>query len=332
LTNNCYIRFTGGITYYSPYTYLAASTCNSTSYARYAYLNDILPVDNYLNTPTITNSLRVEYGAYLTTDPISTLRVWIDKNQNNKFEITEKVNLSNVQKTINSGSGSKYISGNLAYSDLPVSDGYYKTRLIVADNAGSGNACDTLSNAAAIDLYIHVITYNGSNNPINIFSNVSQTSVKALNRMEVISSKIGNFNSGNTFNIELSDSTGVFSNPTLLQSGLTNLGTNYPTIPSTTLTSNHYRIRIVSTNPVSYSLPSAEFRIYNPCPNNVNIITPITQTQNFNTSNSITANTSVNSNKSVEFTAGNVINLLPGFIVIPNTQNQFKASILGCPN
>jgi photosystem II stability/assembly factor-like uncharacterized protein len=327
MSNNCYTMISS-IIYYEPYNTIYAASCSG---ARYQYLNSSLSVNNYLNKPTVSQNIDIQYSTYLSTTTISSLRLWIDKNQNNIFEVSERINLSNVQKYVNTGTSAKYIKGNITLSDFPLSDNYYRARIIITDNSGSGNACDTLADASAMDFYLHVITYNGTDNPISISTNVSQLSVKALNTIEVISNKVGNFNTGNTFKVELSDSTGVFDNPVVLQLGITNLGIIYPIIPSSVLTGNHYRIRTVSTNPVVYSSPSAEFRIYNPCPNNINIVSPINQTQNFNTSNSIKANIVINSNRSVEFTSGNVIDLLPGFLAIPNAQNQFKASIAGCP-
>lgn len=66
------------------------------------------------------------------------------------------------------------------------------------------------------------------------------------------------FNPGNTFSVQLSDSSGLFTNPIILGqlnssagSGLINIY-----VPNITQFSNNYRIRVVSSNPTSISLDS----------------------------------------------------------------------------
>lgn len=60
----------------------------------------------------------------------------------------------------------------------------------------------------------------------------------------------GVFNSGNNFNVELSDPTGSFSNPTVIGTiNSVNSGTINVTIPQSTTSGSSYRIRVSSTNP-----------------------------------------------------------------------------------
>jgi hypothetical protein len=61
----------------------------------------------------------------------------------------------------------------------------------------------------------------------------------------------GNYNPGNTFRVQLSNSSGSFANPVIIgsQAGTTS-GTINVTLPASLPAGNGYRIRVVSTNPV----------------------------------------------------------------------------------
>ena len=77
----------------------------------------------------------------------------------------------------------------------------------------------------------------------------------------VISAEIsGNFEPGNSFNVQLSDATGSFSNPDLLGTFI-GLESSYEfDLPENT-TGNNFRIRIVSQNPIVVGEPSLSFTI-----------------------------------------------------------------------
>jgi hypothetical protein len=66
------------------------------------------------------------------------------------------------------------------------------------------------------------------------------------------------FNSGNIFSGQLSDSAGLFNNPTTIGQLNSSLGSGTINVyvPNITKFSNNYRMRVVSTNPVSISLDS----------------------------------------------------------------------------
>jgi hypothetical protein len=70
---------------------------------------------------------------------------------------------------------------------------------------------------------------------------------------------LGTFNSGNQFRVELSDENGLFGSPTLMSgslslSGVNPSGTVNAVIPSVSVTSGNYRVRVISTNPVSQTI------------------------------------------------------------------------------
>jgi uncharacterized repeat protein (TIGR02543 family) len=80
----------------------------------------------------------------------------------------------------------------------------------------------------------------------------------------------GNFASGNTFTVQLSNSAGSFASPTSIGSasinGIDPFATINVTIPTSQATGSGYRVRIVSSNPVFTSDTSSVFTITNtPC-------------------------------------------------------------------
>ncbi|NDC43355.1 MAG: hypothetical protein EBZ77_17700, partial [Chitinophagia bacterium] len=72
---------------------------------------------------------------------------------------------------------------------------------------------------------------------------------------------INNFQSGNTFTVQLSDATGSFASPTTIGSATaTSAGAITCTIPSGTAAGTGYRIRIVASNP-AYISPVNQYNI-----------------------------------------------------------------------
>lgn len=81
--------------------------------------------------------------------------------------------------------------------------------------------------------------------------------------MQVTFTKTGTFNAGNVFTVQLSDSAGNFNTPLTLGtlSGV-NAGTVTAGIPNGTKESTTYRIRVVSSNPVTTSSSSDNLTVY----------------------------------------------------------------------
>jgi hypothetical protein len=77
----------------------------------------------------------------------------------------------------------------------------------------------------------------------------------------------GQYLNGNQFKLQLSDASGSFSSAVNIGSltGTTN-GTSTGTSPNSTLTGTNYKLRIISTNPVTTSSPSTSFRVDNGLP------------------------------------------------------------------
>lgn len=68
----------------------------------------------------------------------------------------------------------------------------------------------------------------------------------------------------------------------------------------------------------------------NPCPDVLNINTPVTASQDFQASQQIIANSVINDNLNVNYKAGTSVTLLPGFYTTGNATGNFKAYITPC--
>ena len=92
-------------------------------------------------------------------------------------------------------------------------------------------------------------------------------SICANASLNVVNNASGFFGAGNIFSVELSDSSGSFSNATVIGSvpGIA-AGTIPCFIPGTIYPGNGYRIRIVSTQPIIRSISSAIIQIIAPMP------------------------------------------------------------------
>ena len=118
----------------------------------------------------------------------------------------------------------------------------------------------------------------------------------------------GTFNGPNIYTVELSDATGSFATPTVIGNlpSTANAGNIPFTIPSTTLTSTGYLIRIVSDDPITIGSSSTAFTITqtNPC----SITTGAVGTSPFlvNCTTSTTATGTVLFTSTGIFNAGNV--------------------------
>lgn len=107
----------------------------------------------------------------------------------------------------------------------------------------------------------------------------------------------GNFNADNYFSIQLSDTSGSFTNPVELtrfyNSALQKIAF---VIPASTTTGTHYRIRAVSTNPAITSMPTPELAVSSTCASPTPL--PVITLQNLNTT-LICSNTSTTVNWTV---------------------------------
>ena len=142
----------------------------------------------------------------------------------------------------------------------------------------------------------------------------------------------GTFNSGNQFNVLLSDANGSFTSPqTIGTAG--NAGSVSCTIPTSASGGGNYRIRVVSTNPVlSGNDNNLNVTVY---PQNWNLVSPgnniASGTVIKKAVQAVIADNSISGVSTVEYKAGNSINLNQGFQVTSTPGSTFKAQIETCP-
>jgi hypothetical protein len=138
----------------------------------------------------------------------------------------------------------------------------------------------------------------------------------------------GSFSQGNTFNIQLSDTTGGFTNPILI--GMASAaGTISCQLPQNLSPGGRYLIRVASSSQVVASNPTIQYLSVIPASKNL--------TANINTGTiteqvamQITAYSQIISPANVTYKAGTSIILNPGFTA--DTGTVFKAEIAGCSN
>jgi hypothetical protein len=138
----------------------------------------------------------------------------------------------------------------------------------------------------------------------------------------------GSFDSSNLFNIQLSDSTGGFTNPILIGT-TTTPGTITCQLPQNLSSGGRYLIRVASSNQVVASNPTMQYLSVIPSAKNL--------AANYNTgtvteqaSMQISADNKVISPANVTYLAGRAIILNPGFE--SGVGSVFKAQIQGCNN
>jgi hypothetical protein len=146
--------------------------------------------------------------------------------------------------------------------------------------------------------------------------------------VDVTFATTGAFDSSNRFNIQLSDSTGGFTNPVLI--GTTSVaGTVTCQLPQNLSSTGRYLIRVASSNQVVASNPTLQYLTVVPASKsltaNINAGTITEQA-----SLQINAANRIISPANVTYNAGKSIILNPGFE--SGTGSVFKAQIQGCNN
>jgi len=146
--------------------------------------------------------------------------------------------------------------------------------------------------------------------------------------VDVTFATTGSFDSSNLFRIQLSDSTGGFTNPILIGTSST-AGTISCQLPQNLSATGHYLIRVASSNQVVASNPTMQYLSVTAATKNL--------TSNFNagtiteqTSLQISAVNKITSPANVTYNAGKSILLNPGFEA--RAGSIFKAQIQGCNN
>lgn len=317
--------------YFSSYTYGSSQVSATCSNFGYSYSSNIGKTDKFiqgLQNATLQTYINVYYYDPNTPTIYNTITAWLDKNQNNQFDTNEQITLNNISNSL-SGTKIYQFSANIKATDFPASQDYYRMRIMLSTSANP-SPCQTASFGLARDFYLYVEPYNGYYNALSIFSNMTQQNVSVLTPFNAISTIKGNFNTGNTFKYELSDSLGVFDNPTVLASGITNVTNKTLIIPSNTPNGSKYKIRVVSSNPVILGSPSNNFTIINSCIDDIIINTSITQSQQIKAGKSIIISGSINPSINVEAAANKYILLAPGFSVNASENSLFKTSLSGC--
>ncbi|WP_340239953.1 Ig-like domain repeat protein [Emticicia soli] len=146
--------------------------------------------------------------------------------------------------------------------------------------------------------------------------------------VDVTFATTGLFSQNNIFNIQLSDSTGGFTNPVLIGTSTT-AGTTTCQLPQDLIATGKYLIRVASSNQVVASNPTMQYLPVTPAVRSLtasmNIGTAIEQASlQINAANKIT------SPANVTYNAGKSIVLNPGFEA--GQGSVFKAQIQGCSN
>jgi photosystem II stability/assembly factor-like uncharacterized protein len=138
----------------------------------------------------------------------------------------------------------------------------------------------------------------------------------------------GSFDSGNRFNIQLSDSTGGFTNPVLIGTTAT-AGTIACQLPQNLSATGRYLIRVVSSDQVVASNPTMQYLTIIPATKSLTAnISSGTSTEQ--ASLQINASNKIISPANVTYNAGKSILLNPGFE--SGAGSIFKAQIQGCSN
>jgi hypothetical protein len=146
--------------------------------------------------------------------------------------------------------------------------------------------------------------------------------------VDVTFTTTGSFDTSNRFNIQLSDSTGGFTNPILIGT-TTTAGTITCQLPQNLSATGRYLIRVASSNQVVASNPTMQYLSVTPAIRSLtaNIGTGTSTEQ---ASLQINASNKVISPANVTYNAGKAILLNPGFE--SKEGSVFKAQIQGCNN
>ncbi|WP_337045278.1 Ig-like domain-containing protein, partial [Emticicia sp. 17c] len=157
---------------------------------------------------------------------------------------------------------------------------------------------------------------------------VPNNALCAGSTIDVSFTTTGNFDLSNTFNIQLSDVNGSFTNPVII--GTTNsAGTVSCQIPQNLSDTGQYLIRVASSNQVVAGNPTMSFLTITAAARSLtNEISTGTVTEK--ASQQISAENKITSPASVTYQAGKSIILNPGFEA--KEGSVFKAQIQGCAN
>ena len=157
---------------------------------------------------------------------------------------------------------------------------------------------------------------------------LSTPAICAGGNVDVSFSTSGSFDSGNQFQIQLSDVNGNFVNPTIIGTS-SSAGTVACQIPLSAVGGNHYLVRVASSNQVLAGNPTMSFISVKPSVKTLvaDISTGISIEE---ASTKITATNKIIAPAQVTYQAGNAIVLNPGFQASAGT--VFKAEIQGCTN
>lgn len=266
--------------------------------------------------------LNVRIHDFIGTIPDRRIGLWLDLNNDGDFEDNNEM-LDNHP-----------IQNNPGYLGLLVptntSPGIKRMRLRVTDEteieAGTYmTSCGTYITGETEDYLINVET----NDPF-IFANLDKEQVGQCEVMKVVMEVTGSYNAGNLFRVELSDSTGNFADSTILLSGLSaTLPVNIQ-VPHGIPSGDHYKLRVVSTDPVAVSYESAAFNIR---PTAYHVSATLNADLNeVNGKGSIVSVENLTGTSRTTYKAWNSILLQPDFIASPSSEGAFKAEIVGCEN
>ncbi|WP_460474300.1 3-coathanger stack domain-containing protein, partial [Emticicia fontis] len=150
----------------------------------------------------------------------------------------------------------------------------------------------------------------------------------AGSRVDVTFATTGSFDSSNTFNIQLSDTTGGFTNPILIGTSST-AGTITCQLPQNLSPTGEYLIRVASSNQVVASNPTMQYLSVTPATKCL-IADIASGTRTEQASMQISAENKITSPANVTYNAGKSIILNPGFE--SKEGSVFKAQIQGCNN
>ncbi len=157
---------------------------------------------------------------------------------------------------------------------------------------------------------------------------ISKNSICAGSSIDVNIATSGSFvGADNTFQVQLSDSSGSFAAPIVIGSA-NNTGNVACTIPLNTVQGSKYLIRVASSNQVIASNPAMSFVSVHPFRHTIN--QAISDNQIKKAVSSINADNKISTPAKVNFEAGNAIELKPGFAV--EAGSVFKADIKTCEN
>ncbi|KPM48346.1 GEVED domain-containing protein [Jiulongibacter sediminis] len=257
------------------------------------------------------------------TFPKRRMAAWIDLNDDGDFE-DDYETLSNTSIEYNSPQLNLSVPANTP-------PGIKRLRLRVTDETeietGTDmTSCGTYITGETEDYLINVET----NDPF-IFANLDKEQVGQCEIIKVVMEVTGSYNVDNLFRVELSDSTGNFADSTVLLSGLSAIFPVNIQVPHGIPSGDHYKLRVVSTDPVAVSYESADFKI-SPAVYAVSATLPEGLNE-ISGKGSIVSTENLNSSSRTSYKAWNSVILQPDFIASPSSGGAFKAEIVGCnPN